>query len=119
MRAKPRAQHPRGHAVDDGLHLRVSLWIWAGSTAMPGFQFVEKTEWLGGHRLPYGRRRHFDAVRHPDHLPDADLHPGVVGMSVEKRVKEYMIAFLVLETLMIGVFCALDWCCSTSSSKPA
>ena len=24
------------------------------------------------------------------------------------RVKEYMIAFLVLETLMIGVFCALD-----------
>ncbi|MCC0045091.1 MAG: NADH-quinone oxidoreductase subunit M, partial [Brucellaceae bacterium] len=28
--------------------------------------------------------------------------------AVEKRVKEYMIAFLILETLMIGVFCALD-----------
>ena len=28
--------------------------------------------------------------------------------SIEKRVKEYMIAFLLLETLMIGVFCALD-----------
>ena len=28
--------------------------------------------------------------------------------SIENRVKEYMIAFLVLETLMIGVFCALD-----------
>ena len=28
--------------------------------------------------------------------------------SIEERVKEYMIAFLVLETLMIGVFCALD-----------
>src|SRR5690606_16391948 len=28
--------------------------------------------------------------------------------SVQDRVKEYMIAFLVLETLMIGVFCALD-----------
>ena len=28
--------------------------------------------------------------------------------SIEDRVKEYMIAFLVLETLMIGVFCALD-----------
>jgi NADH-quinone oxidoreductase subunit M len=27
---------------------------------------------------------------------------------VEVRVKEYMIAFLVLETLMLGVFCALD-----------
>ena len=28
--------------------------------------------------------------------------------AIENRVKEYMIAFLVLETLMIGVFCALD-----------
>ncbi|WP_266096799.1 proton-conducting transporter transmembrane domain-containing protein, partial [Acinetobacter baumannii] len=28
--------------------------------------------------------------------------------SVEKRVKEYMIAFLILETLMVGVFCAMD-----------
>jgi NADH-quinone oxidoreductase subunit M len=26
----------------------VSLWIWAGfDTSTPGFQFVEKTEWLG------------------------------------------------------------------------
>ena len=28
--------------------------------------------------------------------------------SVEKRIVEYLIAFLVLETLVIGVFCALD-----------
>lgn len=28
--------------------------------------------------------------------------------SIKKRVREYMIAFLVLETLMIGMFCALD-----------
>ena len=28
--------------------------------------------------------------------------------SVTARVKEYMVAFLVLETLMLGVFCALD-----------
>src|SRR5205809_140504 len=27
---------------------------------------------------------------------------------VTRRVKEYMIAFLVLETLMVGVFCSLD-----------
>ena len=32
----------------------------------------------------------------------------IASWGVEKRVKEYMIAFLVLETLMIGVFCALD-----------
>ena len=30
------------------------------------------------------------------------------GKSIESGCKEYMIAFLVLETLMIGVFCALD-----------
>ena len=29
--------------------------------------------------------------------------------SIKTRVKEYMIAFLVLETLMIGMFCALDF----------
>ena len=29
--------------------------------------------------------------------------------SINMRVKEYMIAFLVLETLMIGMFCALDF----------
>ena len=27
---------------------------------------------------------------------------------IQRRVKEYMIAFLVLETLMVGIFCALD-----------
>ena len=29
--------------------------------------------------------------------------------SIKVRVKEYMIAFLVLETLMVGMFCALDF----------
>jgi NADH-quinone oxidoreductase subunit M len=43
----------------------------------------------------------------PDDVPDAALHSGELG-KVEKRVREYMIAFLVLETMMIGVFCALD-----------
>ena len=29
--------------------------------------------------------------------------------AIQVRVKEYMIAFLVLETLMVGMFCALDF----------
>ena len=29
--------------------------------------------------------------------------------AIEVRVKEYMIAFLVLETMMVGMFCALDF----------
>ena len=38
-----------------------------------------------GHLLPHGRRRHFHAVRHPDHLPDAALHPGELGIDREAR----------------------------------
>ena len=41
--------------------------VGASTPPIAGFQFVEKLRWLGGaHRLPHGRRRHLDAVRHPD-----------------------------------------------------
>ena len=39
---------------------------------------------------------------------DAALHPGELAAPSRRRVKEYMIAFLVLETLMVGTFSALD-----------
>jgi NADH-quinone oxidoreductase subunit M len=86
----------------------LSLLIWHYfDPANPDFQFVEKLSWLGD---------------------TASYHMGVDGISmlfvilttflmpicilaswqVEKRLREYLIAFLVLETLMIGVFCALD-----------
>lgn len=32
----------------------------------------------------------------------------VASWRVEKRVKEYMVLFLLLETLMVGTFSALD-----------
>jgi NADH-quinone oxidoreductase subunit M len=48
------------------------------------------------------------AVRAALHLPDADLHP-VSWEAIQTRVREYMIAFLVLETMMVGMFCALDF----------
>ena len=52
--------------------------------ANPGFQFVEEADWLGGFMtLPDGRRRHLDAVRHPDHLPDAVLHPRQLAVGAE------------------------------------
>jgi NADH-quinone oxidoreductase subunit M len=58
------------------------------------------------HQLQGGRRRHLVlfVMLTTFLMPICD--PGLLGR--EKRVKEYMIAFLVLETLMIGVFCALD-----------
>ena len=58
--------------------------------------------------LPDGRRRHLDAVRDPHDVPDAALHPREPAQRSSGYFKEYMVAFLVLETLMIGVFCALD-----------
>ncbi len=71
------------------------------------FQFVEKAEWLG----PISYHMGVDGISMPFVILTTFLMPICIiasWVSVEKRVKEYLIAFLVLETLMIGVFCALD-----------
>ncbi|HEV7994626.1 MAG TPA: NADH-quinone oxidoreductase subunit M [Stellaceae bacterium] len=91
--------------------LSVVLWIeFNPNTAQ--FQFVERANWvnLGGFTIRY--------------------HMGIDGISlffillstlltllsiisswdiIQVRVREYMIAFLVLETLLVGLFCALDF----------
>ena len=91
--------------------LSVLLWLqFDPNTA--DFQFVERANWvtLGGFQFTY--------------------HMGIDGISlffvlistfltllsvvsawevIQFRVKEFMIAFLVLETLMVGLFCALDF----------
>ncbi|MGH6943220.1 MAG: NADH-quinone oxidoreductase subunit M [Geminicoccaceae bacterium] len=88
----------------------LSLLIWANfDPSVAGFQLVEKAEWFAGFNINY--------------------HVGIDGISlflvllstlttlvcvviswesVQYRVKEYMVAFLVMETFMVGVFCALD-----------
>jgi NADH-quinone oxidoreductase subunit M len=74
----------------------------------PDFQFVEKTAWLGG-TINY--HMGVDGISLPFVILTTALMPLCIiasWESIEKRVKEYMIAFLVLETLMIGTFCALD-----------
>ena len=87
----------------------LSLILWrAFDPTTAQFQFVELRPWLGADQLPHGRRRHLHAVRAADHLPHAALHPGELDRRLPTRVKEYMIAFLVLETLMLGVFTSLD-----------
>ena len=87
----------------------VSLFIWGGfNTETAGFQFVEKSEWLGG-KISY--HMGVDGISMLFIILTTFLMPGCIlasWVSVKTRVKEYMIAFLVLETLMIGVFCALD-----------
>ncbi len=71
-----------------------------------GFQMVEEHDWLGGLKYKMG----VDGISVLFVLLTTFLMPLVIGASwhVTHRVKEYMIAFLVLETLMIAVFCALD-----------
>jgi len=73
----------------------------------PGFQFVEDAPWFAG--LHY--RMGVDGISILFVLLTAFLMPICIAASwksIETRVLEYMIAFLVLETLVIGVFCALD-----------
>jgi NADH-quinone oxidoreductase subunit M len=73
----------------------------------PGFQFVEQAPWFAG--LNY--RMGVDGISVLFVLLTAFLMPICIAASwkaIEKRVLEYMIAFLILETLVIGVFCALD-----------
>ena len=87
----------------------VSLFIWGGFDPQnPGFQFEESSEWLGGN---IGYRMGVDGISMLFVILTTFLMPFCIlasWNSVQMRAKEYMIAFLVLETLMIGVFCALD-----------
>ena len=74
----------------------------------PGFQLVEQKAWLG-QGLSY--KLGVDGMSLPFVILTTFLMPFCIGASWESitvRVREYMIAFLVLESLMIGVFCALD-----------
>ena len=71
-----------------------------------GFQFVEEREWILGLQYKVG----VDGISILFVMLTTFLMPLVIlsAWDVTTRVKEYMIAFLVLETLMIGVFVALD-----------
>jgi len=71
-----------------------------------GFQFVEEKPWIFGLTYKMG----VDGISVLFVLLTTFLMPITIGAcwNVEHRVKDYMIAFLLLETLMLGVFCALD-----------
>ena len=74
----------------------------------PAFQFVEKAPWLGG-QINY--HMGVDGISLPFVILTTALLPFCIIASwsaIEKRIREYMMAFLILETLMIGTFSALD-----------
>jgi NADH-quinone oxidoreductase subunit M len=87
----------------------LTLYAWSAfDGTKSGFQFEESAAWLGG-----AVRYHLgvDGISLPFVILTAFLMPLCIlasWTSIEKRVKEFMIAFLVLEALMIGVFVSLD-----------
>ncbi|MEM0908363.1 MAG: NADH-quinone oxidoreductase subunit M [Pseudomonadota bacterium] len=87
----------------------ISLALWIGfDPAEPGFQFVEKRDWIPG-LVSY--HLGVDGISMLFVILTTFLMPFCIlasWRSVTDRVREYMVAFLILETLMIGVFCALD-----------
>jgi NADH-quinone oxidoreductase subunit M len=89
--------------------LAVSLQlVWRFDPGSPEFQFVEKRPWLGGFGTYH---MGVDGISLPFVILTTALMPLCIAASwraIQTRVKEYMIAFLVLETLMIGTFSALD-----------
>jgi NADH-quinone oxidoreductase subunit M len=87
----------------------LSLYAYAKfDPASSGFQLVEEKSWFG---LGLVYKMGVDGISLPFVLLTTFLLPICILASwdsIQSRVKEYMVAFLVLETLVIGVFCALD-----------
>jgi NADH-quinone oxidoreductase subunit M len=89
----------------------LSLILWFRfDTGTADFQFVERLEWLP--EFGVGYRMGVDGVSVLFVLLSTALTPICILASweaIESRVREYMIAFLVLETMMVGMFSALDF----------
>ena len=85
------------------------LWFWFDSSTAH-FQFEEQVEWIPSFHITY--HAGIDGISMFFVLLSTLLTPICVLASwdaIHHRVKEYMVAFLVLETMMVGMFCALDF----------
>ena len=84
------------------------IMVWRFDASSTAFQFVEKTPWLG-QAINY--HMGVDGISLPFVILTTALMPFCIlasWKSITVRVREYMMAFLLLETLMIGTFSALD-----------
>ncbi len=88
----------------------VSLILYFGfDTTMAGYQFEEQVEWIAGSGISY--HLGVDGISMPFILLSTFLTPLSIlasWHSIKNRVREFMIAFLVLETMMVGMFASLD-----------
>ena len=84
------------------------ILVWRFDAGSADFQFLEKRPWLGS-TIIYAMG--VDGISLPFVILTTAIMPITIlasWTSVQNRVRSYMIAFLVLETLMVGTFCALD-----------
>jgi NADH-quinone oxidoreductase subunit M len=89
--------------------LSIILWV-KFDRADSGFQFVENAQWLPQLGISY--HLGVDGISVLFVLLATLLTPICIlasWESIKVRVREYMIAFLVLETMMVGMFAALDF----------
>jgi len=88
-----------------------SLYLWLNfDPATPDFQFEEVVSWIPEYNISY--HMGVDGISVFFVLLSTFLTPICVLASweaIKTRVREYMIAFLVMETFLVGLFCALDF----------
>ncbi len=91
--------------------LIVSLVIWVKfDRTSAGFQFVENVPWLPEYKVGY--KMGVDGISVLFVLLSTVLTPICIlasWESIQTKVREYMVAFLILETMMVGMFCAMDF----------
>tara|TARA_Y100000590_G_scaffold211006_1_gene239054 strand:+ start:10516 stop:12012 length:1497 start_codon:yes stop_codon:yes gene_type:complete len=91
------------------VNFALALFLWYSfDNTVPNFQFVEEAIWISGFiKFKFG----VDGISILFIVLTAFIAPICIFScinSVKNRLKEFLIAILVLETFMIGVFCSLD-----------
>ncbi len=93
------------------LVLVLSLVLWVRfDQSEPGFQFNETVDWLPEYKVGY--RMGVDGISILFVLLSTLLTPICILSSwdaIKVRVREFMLSFLILETMMVGMFCATDF----------
>ena len=93
------------------LVLAVSLVLWVEfDPREPGFQFNETLAWLPHYRIAY--KMGIDGISVLFVLLSTVLTPVCILASwdaIQTKVREFMLSFLILETMMVGMFCATDF----------
>ncbi|MDC0248095.1 NADH-quinone oxidoreductase subunit M [Pelagibacteraceae bacterium] len=87
----------------------LSLYLWYSfDTSTADFQFIEEKNWIDGF---INFRLGIDGISILFIILTTFIAPICIFSSINSikfKIKEFLVAILVMETLMIGVFCSLD-----------